>query len=69
MVHVFKTSVETNEDINKLKSKLDNLSTNLKWNFDLEDCDNILRIEDFNISPITIIDLLVEADFECQELE
>lgn len=69
MIHVFKTSVNTDEDIKKLKSKLDNLSTTLKWNFDLKDCDNILRIEAPYISPMTIIDLLVEANFECQELE
>jgi len=69
MVHVFKTSVKTDEDIKVLKSKLDNLSASLKWNFDLEDCDNILRVEDSSISPITIIDLLVESNFECQELQ
>lgn len=69
MVHVFKTSVETDEDIKKLKPKLDNLSTNTKWNFDLEDCDNILRIAGSSISPITIINLLGESNFECQELE
>ncbi|GLR18216.1 hypothetical protein GCM10007940_28310 [Portibacter lacus] len=69
MIHVFKTSVQTAEDIKKLKPKLDKLSPNLKWNFDLEDCDKILRIEDFNISPISIIDLLVELNFECKELE
>ncbi len=69
MILVFKTTVETDEDVKKLKPKLDNLSTSLKWSFDLEDCDNILRIEDSYISPTTIIDLLVESTFECQELE
>ena len=69
MIHVFKTSVENDEDVKKLKPKLDNLSTNIKWNFDLEDCDNILRIADSSISPIAIIDLLVKSNFECQELE
>lgn len=69
MILVFKTTVETDDDVKKLKPKLDNLSTSLKWSFDLEDCDNILRIEDSYISPTTIIDLLVESTFECQELE
>ncbi len=64
MILVFKTTVETDEDVKKLKPKLDNLSTSLKWSFDLEDCDNILRIEDSYISPTTIIDLLVESTFE-----
>ncbi len=69
MILVFKTTVETDDDVKKLKPKLDNLSTSLKWSFDLEDCDNILRIEDSYISPTTIIDLKVESTFECQELE
>ncbi len=64
MILVFKTTVETDEDVKKLKPKLDNLSTSLKWSFDLEDCDNILRIEDSYISPTTIIDLLVESTFD-----
>jgi len=69
MVYVFKTSVETDEDIKKIKPKLDSMLTNLRWNFDLEDCDNILRVEAPYILPTAIIDLLVESNFECQELE
>ena len=69
MIHVFKTSVQTDEDIKKIKPKLDNLSPNLKWNFDLEDCDNILKIEDSYVSTISIIGLLAESNFECKELE
>lgn len=69
MIHVFKTSVRTTKDVDKIRPLLDNLSSSLKWNFDLEDCDNILRIEDSLISPNTIINLLVDATFECQELE
>ena len=69
MILVFKTSVKTDEDIKKLKPKLDNLSSDLKWNFDLEDCDNILRIEESCVSPIAIIGLLAESGFQCQELE
>ena len=69
MIYVFKTSVKTDEDINKLKPKLDNLAENIKWNFDLEDCDNILKIYTSDRSPQTIIDLFKKANFECQELE
>lgn len=69
MVHVFKTSIETDEDIKKIKPKLDSLPTILRWNFDLEDCDNILRVEAPNVLSTEIIDLLVESNFECQELD
>jgi hypothetical protein len=69
MIYVFKTSVKTEEDILKLKSKLDNLFEIIKWNFDLEDCDNILRVDISGTSSKKIIKLLSEANFECQELE
>ncbi len=65
---LFKTSIENDENIKKLKPKLDNLSTNIKWNIDLEDCDNILRIVDSSISSIVIIDVWIESNFEYQEL-
>ncbi|WP_341225573.1 hypothetical protein [uncultured Arcticibacterium sp.] len=69
MILVFKTTVETDEDIRKLKPKLDDLSADLEWNFDLEDCDKVLRVEGFCISPMAIINLLAESSFECEELE
>lgn len=62
------TSVETNEDFKILKPKLDKVSTINRWNFDLEDCDNILRIDSSKVLPGLRISLLIEANFECQEL-
>lgn len=69
MIHVFKTSVETEEHVQVLKPKLDSQSTIYNWNFDLEDCDNILRVEGCKSSPEMILDLLIRSNFECQELE
>ena len=69
MVYVFKTSVKTEKDIQKLGPDLDELLPDAKWNFDLDDCDNILRID----SPAAIADLvttlLMVAGFDCEELE
>ena len=45
MIFVFKSSVKTKIQAKKLKPHIDNILPNAKWNFDLEDCDNILRIE------------------------
>lgn len=39
-----------------------------QWNFDLEDCDHILRIESKRAIGHLIINLLHENGFECQEL-
>ncbi len=69
MIHVFKTSVKTEEDIKILKPKFENLSKTMKWIFDLEDCDNILKIDCSVVSPKMITSLLQQSNFECQELE
>ena len=45
MIIVFKRSVRNKSHISKLKPHLDNAFKKGKWNFDLEDCDKILRIE------------------------
>ncbi|HET7361822.1 MAG TPA: hypothetical protein VFI78_07810 [Salinimicrobium sp.] len=45
-VLVFKTSVSQTKEIKELQQSLDRLvNSHGKWNFDLEDCDNILRVE------------------------
>ena len=68
-VLVFKTSITTNENVRKVKPVLDNLmNTSEKWNFDLEDCDNILRVEAVSVQPSTIIKKLKNAGFVCEEL-
>lgn len=59
MVYVFKTTVQDLNDVQKITPYLDELLVNQKCNFDLEDCDKILRIE----SQTDII------EFECEELE
>lgn len=57
-------------DIHRLKPILDRLmQTDDKWNFDLEDCDHILRVETWSISALTIIDELENAGYRCEELE
>lgn len=69
MIHVFKTSVQTYKDIEVLKPKLDNLTEINKWGFDLDDCENILRIDSKESSPKKVIDVLEELNFKCIELE
>lgn len=68
-VLVFKTSVSKRTQINKVKTLLRAIPAINKWNFDLEDCDNILRIVADNLSPRQIESVLQMAGFDCQELE
>lgn len=69
MIFVFKTSVKAKMQVKKLKPHIEKRLPKAKWNFDLEDIDNILRIEsEENITPI-IKDLLNIHNHSCEELE
>lgn len=53
MILVYKTNINNKSKAKKIKSKLDELLSNSTWNFDLEDCDNILRVvSEKNVSKI-----------------
>jgi hypothetical protein len=65
---VFKTSITAHEQIMKVSPLLDAVPTIKHWNFDLDDCDNILRIVSNNLDPESIESLLETAGFDCQEL-
>ena len=69
MIYVFKTSVRNKKHIRQLSPSLNNLLQQSKWNFDLADCDNILRIDSEENIVFKIIDLLNIHRFYCEELE
>ena len=69
MIFVFKTSVKTKMQIKKLKPHIDEILSNAKWNFDLHDIDNILRIESEENIVLKITGLLNIHNFYCKELE
>jgi hypothetical protein len=66
---IFTTSVEKPEQVTEVKPLLTSVPAITGWNFDLEDCDNILRIEADGISPRYIESLLLMAGYDCRELE
>jgi len=68
MVEVFKTNVEHRELAEQLASILRGRFVFSKINFDLEDCDRILRVEDEEICVETIIEILSSRGFECEVL-
>lgn len=69
MILVFKTSVRSKIQIKKLKPHIDNKLPRAKWNFDLQDRDKILRIDNEENVVLTVIDLLKKHNFNCEELE
>lgn len=68
-VLVFKTSVESYYHVGRVKPALDKLMQPAeKWNFDLEDCDRILRVEAFSLQASSVIEKLNHEGFACEEL-
>lgn len=68
MVFVFKTGVTTKQQVKSVKQKIDNLSKIDNWNFDLEDIDNILRVESNHYAAKDIIKMMGELNIYCFEL-
>jgi hypothetical protein len=68
-VVVFKTSVDDPLMVAALKPSLDQLAGAGHWNFDLTDCDKILRIASDAIEPNHAIALLKARGLYCVELD
>jgi len=68
MIEVFKTNVQEAEQSNIIVGKLLEHFPNSVINFDLEDCDKILRIHATSISNNKIIDLMNSFGYQCEEL-
>jgi hypothetical protein len=68
-VEVFKTNVPETETAHRLITRLHSLLPGNRINFDLADCDKILRIEGENIIPVVVIETLISEGYSCNILE
>lgn len=68
-VLVFATNVTEARQVSRVQALLTHIPTLTDWNFDLDDCDNILRVVARDVSPRYIERLLVGAGMHCSELE
>ncbi|QEC66514.1 hypothetical protein FRZ67_04095 [Panacibacter ginsenosidivorans] len=69
MVEVFKTNVQASEQADELISLLQQAFPGNKINFDLDDCDKVLRIEGRNFVSCNVVTVLKERGFMCNVLE
>ena len=69
MVEVFKTDVYEAEKAESLLLKLFGHFPENKINFDLDDCDKILRVEGNHISPDKVRELLNREGHQCEILD
>ncbi len=68
-VLVFKTSVTSKAEAAQLSPLLNTLlQKESRWNFDLEDWQNILRVESKTCAANDIINMLNKAGYQCEEL-
>lgn len=70
MIHVFRTSVESTEHIEQIGPHLNaHLSEGAEWNFDLDDCDRILRVANGGSETVhRCTHVLRSNGFTCEEL-
>jgi len=70
MAHVliFKTNVESEEQMQQASLLLDATDSVIKWNIDREDIDKVLRIESTLPCINDIMKIMVDAGFTCEEL-
>jgi hypothetical protein len=68
MVEVFKTDVKDIDQSKRLIRKLMECTPCSCVNFDLEDCDNVLRVEGESFSAESIILLLNNYGYQCEVL-
>lgn len=70
MIEVFKTNVEFQKDALLIISNLQKELTTARINFDMEDCDKILRVEGTSKSKNQyVITYLRQLGYNCEILE
>jgi hypothetical protein len=68
-VLVFRTSVNSHDQVDALRPLLELTVAGGEWNFDLEDRDHVLRVDAEGIVSDHIVELLAGLGFACNELE
>lgn len=69
MVAVFKTNVEKRAQSKMLLYVLSEAFPSFTINFDLSDCDKVLRVEGDNMDVLGIMVLVKENGFTCEPLD
>ena len=70
MIEVFKTNVRKLYDAKRLLGLIHKKFRDYKANFDLKDCDKILRVQSINgfVQPRFLVELLREYGFDAEPL-
>lgn len=66
---IFRTSITTELEIERIKILFDQYSQIHKWNVDFEDWEKVLRIESHGITKTDVINILQTINIYISELE
>jgi hypothetical protein len=69
MIEVFKTNFQKKAHSKMLLCILSEAFPSSKINFDLSDCDKVLRVEGDNLEALRIMILVKEYGFNCEVLD
>lgn len=65
---VFRTTLNNQQDVSKISDLFDNLRGLQDWSVDLEDWENVLRVEGVGITSEKVVEILDEKGFSAEEL-
>ena len=65
---IFKTNLDHPTLVKQVEPFILNMPGIHRWNVDIQDCDNVLRIEAIALSPRSVETVLQEAGYYCEEL-
>ncbi|MDQ8011615.1 MAG: hypothetical protein REI96_04145 [Flavobacterium nitrogenifigens] len=69
IVEIFKTNVQKESDRDYVVAVIQNQFPDYKINFDLEDCDKILRIEGVDLQCDSVIDYVSRLGYVCVKID
>ncbi|WP_239452946.1 hypothetical protein [Flavobacterium tistrianum] len=69
VVEIFKTNVQKESDRDYVMTVMQNQFPDYKINFDLEDCDKILRIEGVDLEYDNVVNHVSSLGYTCIRLE
>lgn len=67
MIVIYKTNVSDESELNVLRPYFSKIFPEIRWSFDLEDCDKILRVDGVFFEKEDVVRLLRYHGFFCEE--
>ena len=68
-LYIFKTNINTMDQLRKADHVLSNRTEIQKWNVDIDDCDKVLRVETSQLLIESVIGILKPHAIYCEELK